>query len=87
MFWNLKRSGKLEDLAGLVIGGFKVKPSEDPAEEFNRNLYQIIGEKTSDCNYPICFDFPIGHQRNNYALKCGVNVQMVVNEDGATVRE
>jgi len=87
MFWNLKRSGKLEDLAGLVIGGFKVKPSEDPAEEFNRNLYQIIGEKTSDCNYPICFDFPVGHQRNNYALKCGVNVQMVVNEDGATVRE
>lgn len=87
MFWNLKRSGKLDNLAGLVIGGFKVKPSEDPAEEFNRNLYQIIGEKTNDCKYPICFDFPVGHQRNNYALKCGVKVQMVVNEDGSTIRE
>ncbi|ULQ52648.1 S66 peptidase family protein [Flavihumibacter fluvii] len=87
MFCNLKRSGKLENLAALIIGGFKVKPSEDPAEEFNRNLYQIILEKTSDCRYPVCFDFPVGHQRNNFALKCGVKVQVVINQDGVTLQE
>jgi muramoyltetrapeptide carboxypeptidase len=87
MFWNLKRSGKLDNLAGLIIGGFKIKPSEDPAEEFNRDLYQIITEKTGDCHYPVCFDFPVGHQRNNYALKCGIKVQMVVKDDGATLAE
>lgn len=87
MFWNLKRTGKLENLAGLVVGGFKVKPSEDPAEEFNRNLYQIIMEKVGDCAYPVCFDFPVGHQRNNFALKCGVKVQMVVKPDGVTLQE
>ena len=26
MFWNLKRSGKLSELKGLIIGGFKIKP-------------------------------------------------------------
>ncbi|GAO44943.1 S66 peptidase family protein [Flavihumibacter petaseus] len=87
MFWNLKRSGKLNDLAALIVGGFKVKPSEDPAEEFNRNLYQIVKEKISDCSYPVCFDFPVGHQRNNYALKCGVNIQLKVNYDGVYLSE
>jgi muramoyltetrapeptide carboxypeptidase len=87
MFWSLKRSGKLDDVAGLIIGGFRVKASEDPAEEFNRNLYQIVQEKLTDCRFPVCFDFPVGHQRNNYALKCGVKVQMVVNKDGVTLSE
>jgi len=87
MFWNLKRSGKLEHLAGLIIGGFKIKPSEDPAEEFNRDLYQIVLEKISDCAFPVCFDFPVGHQRNNYALKCGVTVQLIVNDNGVKLIE
>lgn len=86
MFWNLKRSGKLENLAGLIIGGFKVKPAENPAEEFNKNLYQIVLEKIGDCNYPVCFDFPVGHQKNNYALKCGANIRLSVS-DATTVLE
>lgn len=34
MFWNLKRSGKLSHLRGLIVGGFKIKP-DDPGEEFS----------------------------------------------------
>lgn len=79
MFWNLKRTGKLEKLAGLVVGGFKIKASEDPAEEFGKNLQEIVLEKVQDYHYPVCFDFPVGHQKNNYALKCGVNHRLVVN--------
>ena len=71
MFWNLKRSGKLEDLKGLIIGGFKIK-ADDPGEEFGKKLEDIVLEKVADYKYPVCFDFPVGHQKNNYALKCGV---------------
>ncbi|MBL7728727.1 MAG: LD-carboxypeptidase, partial [Dinghuibacter sp.] len=42
MLWNLKRSGKLAKLKGLVVGGFRVKPSEDPAEEFGQDIYEIV---------------------------------------------
>lgn len=87
MFWNLKRSGKLDHLAGLVIGGFKFKPSEDPEEEFNRNVYQIIMEKLVDCHYPVCFEFPVGHQKNNFALKCGAMVKLDVNATGSVLQE
>ena len=86
MFWNLKRTGKLKKLAGLIVGGFKIKP-DDPGEEFGRNLQQIVLEKIEEYNYPVCFDFPVGHQRANYALKCGVVHQLTVNEKEARLTE
>jgi muramoyltetrapeptide carboxypeptidase len=86
MFWNLKRSGKLDHLQGLIIGGFKVKP-DDPGEEFGRNLYEIIMEKVQDCGYPVCFGFPVGHQKNNFALKYGVRHRLEVNDNGARLTE
>ena len=71
MFWNLKRTGKLVELAGLIIGGFKVK-KDDEGEEFGKVLEDIVLEKVAGYAYPVCFDFPVGHQKNNFALKCGV---------------
>lgn len=86
MFWNLKRTGKLEKLAGLIIGGFKIKP-DDPGEEFGRTVQDIVLEKVKNYHYPVCFDFPVGHQRNNYALKCGVRHRLVVNGELVTLTE
>lgn len=77
MFWNLKRTGKLDHLKGLIIGGFKVKP-DDAGEEFNKTIQDIVLEKIKDCTYPVCFDFPVGHQKANYALKIGVSYQLSV---------
>jgi muramoyltetrapeptide carboxypeptidase len=80
MFWNLKRSGKLKNLKALIIGGFKIKPAEIVEEEFGKNLYEIVLEKTKEYNYPICFDFPVGHQKNNFALKCGVKHKVNISK-------
>lgn len=71
MMWNLKRSGKLDMLKGLIIGAFRIKP-DDPGEEFGLSLYEIVMEKVKEFNYPVCFDFPVGHVAVNYALKSGV---------------
>ena len=86
MFWNLKRTGKLEKLAALIIGGFKVKP-DDPGEEFGRSVQDIVLDRVKEYNYPVCFDFPVGHQRNNYALKCGVIHKLSVSNEEVTLRE
>ena len=77
MFWNLKRSGKLSHLKGLIIGGFKPK-KDDEGEEFGKTLEDIVLEKVSEYKYPVCFDFPVGHQKNNLALKCGVLHRLAV---------
>jgi muramoyltetrapeptide carboxypeptidase len=87
MFWSLKRTGKLAKLKGLIIGGFKIKPAEDPADEFGKNIFEIVLEKVAAYNYPVCFDFPVGHQKNNFALKCGVNHKLTVTATETTLKE
>jgi len=86
MFWNLARTGKLGHLAGLIIGGFKIK-QDDPGEEFGKNLQEIVLEKVKKYKYPVCFDFPVGHQRDNFALKCGVQHTLIVQTGASTLTD
>ena len=85
MFWNLKRSGKLKKLSGLIIGGFKVKP-DDAGEEFGKTLKEIVMEKVKNYHYPVCFDFPVGHQKNNFALKHGAMHELDVRNEKVNLR-
>jgi len=80
MLWNLKRSKKLERLKGLLIGQFRMKP-DDPGEEFGKSLWEMVIEKVPP-HYPVCFDFPVGHVKENYALKCGMKHKLVVSDNG-----
>ena len=86
MFWHLKRAGQLSKLKALIVGGFKVKP-DDPGEEFGRMVQEIVLEKVKSYSYPVCFDFPVGHQKNNYALKCGATHRLEVKPDSCILRE
>lgn len=86
MFWNLKRTGKLAKLAGLIVGGIKVK-QDDPSEYFGQTIYDIINDKVKGYSYPVCFDFPVGHQIDNFALKCGVLHELSVQSTGSSLKE
>ncbi len=86
MFWNLKRSGKLAGLKGLIIGGFKVK-TEEGDDEFGKLLQEVVLEKVKEHKYPVCFDFPVGHQKNNFALKCGVIHKLSVQSQECSLNE
>lgn len=86
MFWNLKRTGKLDKLAALIVGGFKIK-TDDAGEEFGRNLFDIVLEKVKEFKYPVCFDFPVGHQKNNFALKCNVTHRLKVESNNVQLTE
>ena len=80
MFWNLLRTGKLKKLKGLIVGGFRVKP-DDQGSEFGKTVQDIVLEKVKGYQYPVCFDFPVGHQRANYALKCGAMHRLTVTQN------
>lgn len=86
MFWNLKRCHKLERLAGLIVGGFRIKP-DLPGEEFGQDLQQIVWEKVGEYGYPVCFDFPVGHQKYNVALKCGAVHRLEITDSQTLLRE
>src|SRR5688500_10608199 len=86
MFWNLKRTGKLSQLKGLIVGGFKIKVDND-GDDFGKTLEEVVLEKVRSYNYPVCFDFPVGHQKNNFALKCGVKHKLIVQSQQCTLTE
>ena len=85
MLYQLKRSGKLDGLAGLVVGGFsEMKDTERP---FGKNVYQVIHDIVKDYDYPVCFGFPVSHEKENYALKVGVPYTLKVREKAVQLSE
>jgi muramoyltetrapeptide carboxypeptidase len=86
-FNSLQRAHKLDNLAGLVIGGFNRLKPDDPGEEFGRTVFDIVKEKVKDFSFPVCFNFPVGHQKGNYALKCGVMHQLDVQNNRVSLKE
>lgn len=85
MFWNLQRSGKLEHLKGLIIGGFRIKP-DDPDEVFGKTIQDIVLEKIKHYRYPVCFSFPTGHQKDNQPLQCGVVHTLTVSPEAVVLQ-
>jgi len=85
MMIQLKRSGMLQQLAGLVIGGFS--EMKDTTTPFGTDVFSAIHFHVKDYSYPVCFDFPVSHEKNNYALKVGVVHQLTISKNKAVLKE
>lgn len=85
MLIQLKRSGKLAKLAGLIFGGFT--ETKDTDRPFGKTIYEILGELVADYDYPVCYDFPVSHTDRNYALKIGVGYKLKVTKTKVTLEE
>ncbi|WMJ72564.1 LD-carboxypeptidase [Cytophagaceae bacterium ABcell3] len=83
MMVMLKRSGKLSNLAGLIVGHFSdMKDGDIP---FGKTAYEIIADHVSEYAYPVCYGFPAGHEPENYTLAIGKSAALKVSETYATI--
>ncbi|HEX5002933.1 MAG TPA: LD-carboxypeptidase [Bacteroidia bacterium] len=78
MMMNLKRSGKLKSLKGLIVGG--MSDMRDNAIPFGKTAEEIILDAVREYNYPVCFGMPSGHLKENYPLILGRKVKLEVGE-------
>jgi muramoyltetrapeptide carboxypeptidase len=85
MMLQLKRTGKLDKLAGLIIGGFT--DGKDTERPFGKPVYELIYEHVKEYNYPVCFGFPVSHEKENYALKVGGVYRLKIESSGTTLNE
>ena len=85
MLYQLKRGGKLDKLAGLIIGGFT--DTKDTDRPFGKTVYELINDVIKDYEYPVCFGFPVSHSKENYALKVGVGYKLKVGKGKVTLEE
>jgi muramoyltetrapeptide carboxypeptidase len=85
MLHQLKRSGKLQKLAALIVGGFT--DNKDTERPFGQNAYEIINNIVKEYDYPVCYGFPVSHEKENYALKVGAGVKLKVGKAKVTLEE
>jgi len=84
MMHQLKLADKLDKLSGLVLGNFiDMKDNESP---FGKNIHEIISEIVNDYNYPVCFDFPAGHDKKNLALAFGKKWELNVSKNQSILK-
>lgn len=85
MMIQLKRAHKLKDLSGLIVGHFsEMKDSDIP---FGKTANEIIQEAVADYHFPVCYHFPTGHEEENWAMPCGRNVRLTVENARVLLQE
>jgi muramoyltetrapeptide carboxypeptidase len=85
MMRQLKRSGKLSKLAGLIVGGFS--DTKDTDRPFGQTAYEIIQDVVKEYDYPVCFGFPVSHEKENYALMVGQGYKLKVGKTKVSLEE
>jgi muramoyltetrapeptide carboxypeptidase len=84
MIRMLDRAGKLNNLAGLIVGGFTgIKDNDIP---FGQTVEQIVMDVVKKYDYPVCFDFPAGHIPDNRSIVLGRRVYLSVHNHEVTVK-
>ncbi len=83
MMWQLKLSGILSHISALIIGQF-TDCTEDPL--MGSTIYESIRDIVKDYNYPLVFNFPVGHVKENYSLLHGAAVELEVSENNVKMK-
>lgn len=79
MLLNLKRNGILSQLSGLIVGG--MSSMHDNAIAFGFSANQIIAQHVSEYSYPVAYNCPSGHLKENLSLLLGAKIQLSVKQN------
>ena len=83
MMYNLKLGGVLEKLSGLIIGQF-TEYEED--RSLGKELYAALADLVKEYDYPVCFNFPVGHVTHNLPLINGARVEFTVGKKNVELK-
>ena len=82
MMYNLKLGGIFEKTSGLIVGCFS-DYEEDPM--MKKTVYELISDIVEEYDFPVCYNFPVGHVKQNMPLITGANVCLSVGPVGVTL--
>ena len=85
MMINLKRNSKLENLAALIVGG--MSDMNDNEISFGKSVIEIISECVAEYNYPVCFNFPVGHLDDNRTIILGQQSELIISEKTISLKQ
>jgi len=84
MIYSLDHAQILKNIKGLIVG--QMTNMLDNEIPFGKDVNTIIYDVVKKYDYPICFNFPVGHVRENYPLIIGAKVELLVKKDKSSLR-
>ncbi|WP_452226562.1 S66 peptidase family protein [Lacinutrix cladophorae] len=83
MLQSLKRAGYFENCKGVMVGDMsKMRKNTTP---WGTSVEQLILDVLAEYDFPIVFNVPVGHEKDNRALILGRNAKINVGKDRSTV--
>ncbi len=79
MMMQLKRANKLKKLKGLIVGGFT--EMKDNTTLFGKTAEEIIYNAVKEYRYPVCFNFPAGHIKDNMPFIHGAKIFLSIKNN------
>ncbi|NNC49576.1 MAG: LD-carboxypeptidase [Flaviramulus sp.] len=83
MLQSLKRAGYFENCKGLIVGDMSKLRKNTTL--WGTSIEQLILDAFSDYNFPIAFNMPAGHEKDNRALIMGRTIQLEVNSEQSSI--
>lgn len=84
MLQSMKRAGYFDDLNGLIVGDMSKMRKNTTL--WGTSVEQLILDALADYDFPITFNMPAGHEKDNRALVLGRTVELKVEKDQSTVK-
>ena len=79
LLWQLKFAGVFHHIGGLILGHFtKMKDNKTP---FGLNIEEMVLEKIQEFDFPVAFNFPGGHENENWTIPLGVDMSFTVTKN------
>lgn len=84
MMNNLRMSGVLAQLSGLIVGQF-TDCEDDPL--MGETVYETIARYAAEYDYPVVFGFPVGHEEYNLPVWLNKPATLIVAPDHVQFRQ
>ncbi|MEN3323913.1 LD-carboxypeptidase [Mariniflexile soesokkakense] len=83
MLQSLKRAGYFDDCKGVLVGNItKVRRN---TTAWGVSVEQLILDALAEYSFPIAFNMPAGHEKDNRALILGRTVEMTVEKEKSKI--
>ncbi len=83
MLQSLKRAGYFDNCKGIIVGDItKVRRN---TTAWGTSVEQLIVDALSEYSFPIAFNMPAGHEKDNRAMIFGRTVQINVDKNQSTI--
>ena len=84
MLQSLKRAGYFDNCKGVIVGDMSKLRKNTTL--WGTSVEQLILDALAEYNFPIAFNMPAGHEKDNRAMILGRTVELTVSKDKSTVK-